>query len=169
MDSEVDQGTFFRIYLPETDQLRAPKVAERPSREQAARAATVLVAEDDQNIRLLVARVLRKHGFEILAAESGEEALGIAEKHRGAIDLLLTDVVMPDLPGPALAAELCEHRPDCRVLYMSGYTDSIITRMGPGENLVMLQKPFGERALVEAVRAILQGENPPARTSAIPV
>ena len=99
---------------------------------------------------------LQNRGFKVLVATSGEEAEAIARRHMGPIDLLLTDVVMPQTSGRDLADRICEVRPQTRVLWMSGYTDDAIARHGMLEpGLHFLQKPFTPASLVEKIREIL--------------
>jgi two-component system cell cycle sensor histidine kinase/response regulator CckA len=125
---------------------------------------TLLVVEDEEGVRELVRRVLTRHGYEVLEARHGRDALVEAERHEK-IDLLLTDVVMPEMSGVALAAALRRRRPDLRVLYMSGYTEDEIVRRGDvGEGgLPLLQKPFTGDQLARLVRQSLDAAaNAPA-------
>jgi two-component system cell cycle sensor histidine kinase/response regulator CckA len=120
---------------------------------------TVLVAEDDAQLRSLVIRCLSASGYSVLEACDGTEALKMASSHLGFIDLLVTDMVMPNLSGKELAERLLIERPAMRVIYMSGYSDEAIARHGaltPGA--VFLQKPVAPNALVRAVRCALDAE-----------
>jgi CheY-like chemotaxis protein len=117
---------------------------------------TVLVVEDEEGVRELVRRVLVRHGYRVLEARHGMDALREAERHPDRIHLLLTDVVMPEMSGLQLAATLRERRPELQVLYMSGYTEEEIIRRGTGESgLVLLQKPFAGDELARVVRKTL--------------
>jgi signal transduction histidine kinase/CheY-like chemotaxis protein len=162
--SEPGQGTTFKIYLPRVDD---PETAPASVAEPAARTEgteTILVAEDEEAIRSLVRTVLHAHGYTVLAASRGDEALQLSEQHPGPIDLLVTDVVMPGMNGRELARRLTLARPGLRVLYTSGYTTHTITRHGVLEpKLVFLQKPFTTTALARKVREVLDAAPvPPA-------
>jgi CheY-like chemotaxis protein len=156
VDSAPRRGARFQIYLP--------RVAEAPEAAGPARAVvaptpgseTVLVAEDEQLVRLLVRRVLEQAGYTVLAAPGGADALQLAAHYPGRIDLLLTDVVMPEMSGRELMRRLAEQRPATRVLYMSGYSDDAVAQHGvldPG--IALIQKPFTPEALARKVREVL--------------
>ena len=117
-----------------------------------------LFVEDDESIRALGMRTLRRQGFTVLGARHAAEALQLADHHQSRIDLLLTDIVMPGLSGRELAERLTEARPDLKVLYTSGYTDDVvgvhdIGVNGPG----FMPKPYSPDSLARRVRAILAG------------
>lgn len=117
---------------------------------------TVLIVEDEPGVRALVRDTLRRHGYFVLEARHGIEALMIGSQHPGSIHLLMADVVMPQMNGREVAEGLLRVRPDVKVLYMSGYTEDAILRHGvltPGTNF--LQKPFTPESLVEKVREVL--------------
>jgi DNA-binding response OmpR family regulator len=117
----------------------------------------VLVAEDDQQVRHMVGKVLLRAGFEVLSAAHPEDALALSAKHDGPIDLLLTDVVMPKLSGTALAEKLRETRPELRVLFTSGYTENTIVHHGVlDEGVNFLPKPVTPGRLLEAISAVLR-------------
>jgi DNA-binding response OmpR family regulator len=117
---------------------------------------TVLVVEDEPTILDLACRVLRGHGYTVLRATSGDEALATAAAHDAPIALLLTDVVMPRMGGPVLAQRLLAERAGLRVLYISGYTEGDIVRDRVLQRGVhLLEKPFTPRQLLERVRAVL--------------
>ena len=119
---------------------------------------TVLVAEDEVLVREMVRDILTTHGYQVLTAQDGVEALQVAAEHEGPIHLLLTDVVMPRLGGRALAERLHLSRPETRLLYMSGYTGHSIAHHGVPENSAhFLAKPFDVEELVRRVRDILDG------------
>ena len=118
---------------------------------------TLLVVENETAIKVLVQMALERHGYVVLTAESGSEALRLAAAHQGPIDLLITDVVMPGLRGPEVARRLLEQRPDLITLFMSGYMDDAL-----GEDTAMfpvpvdfIQKPFTPSALAARVREML--------------
>jgi CheY-like chemotaxis protein len=117
---------------------------------------TVLLVEDDERVRLFVTNVLKRNGYRVLEAHHAQGALEIAGRHVGAIDLLLTDVVMPGLNGRELAERLCAVQPGIRVLFMSGYSsDAILERGIRASEVQFIQKPFTIDALTAKVRDVL--------------
>jgi two-component system cell cycle sensor histidine kinase/response regulator CckA len=156
--SEVGKGTTFRIYLPAASEDEMPE--ERPLRAPPPSAVrgseTILVVEDEPSVRALAVRILQSHGYEALAAADGPEALRISQKHHRPIDLLLTDVVMPEMNGKELAEQLRREQPDMRVVFMSGYGEDVIAHHGVlNEGTTLLPKPFNLDTLTQKVRAIL--------------
>jgi two-component system, cell cycle sensor histidine kinase and response regulator CckA len=160
--SELGHGTTIKIYLPRVSgPIDAPPAATSPAVSSRG-IETVLVLEDQHEPRAVVCDTLRRHGYAVLEAVSGKEALDIAARHDGIIHLLLTDVVMPDMSGRRVAQLLHDQRPDLRVIYMSGYTDDAIVRHGVLEpGLAFLQKPFSVDRLLRRVREVLDGSAPP--------
>jgi two-component system cell cycle sensor histidine kinase/response regulator CckA len=153
--SEVDHGTTFKIYLPQTTEVDQPVAAEPPTVSSTRGTETVLLVEDDSQVRELTRMVLTACGYSVLAADAGA-ALAMAEQHATTIRLLLTDVVMPGMNGRELARQLVERNPAIKVLYMSGYTEYTIGRHGVLEpGTYFLQKPFTPAALGNKVREIL--------------
>ena len=154
--SEPDKGATFKIYLPLVDE---PVSAAEPNRGAAkvqTGSETVLLVEDEEAVRALAGRTLRRDGYTVLEAGDSEEALRVAAGHAGPIHLLLTDVVMPGMSGRLLAQRLAESTPDMKVIYMSGYTDDAIVHHGVLEpGLTLLQKPFTPKALARIVREVL--------------
>jgi CheY-like chemotaxis protein len=152
--SEVDMGTRVTALFPATDQTPIASVEEpAPSRRAGA---TVLVVEDADDIREVASRILTRNGFNVLEAADGADAVKIAEAHRGEIDLLLSDVVMPRMQGKEVAERVTALRPTIRVLYMSGYATPILAPSGtldPG--IVVLEKPFTEPQLLAKIREVL--------------
>jgi two-component system cell cycle sensor histidine kinase/response regulator CckA len=119
-----------------------------------------LLVEDDEGVRVVASRILREQGYTVLEARRASEARRIWEKHKAEVDLLLTDVVMPDMNGPTLARELVLDRPTLRVLYMSGYPGAGGLGAPGGGTLPCIEKPFTPASLASRVREILelQGE-----------
>lgn len=156
--SERGQGTTFKIYLPVVG--GAASEAAAPAAVPLARHAgkeRVLVVEDDEQVRRLCVRALQHAGYEALEAPSPAAAIELAERDSGAIDLLLTDVVMPRMGGRELAETLARARPGLRVLYMSGYTENAIAHQGVLERgVALLEKPFTPEQLAAKVRDVLQ-------------
>lgn len=157
LESAPGEGTCFRIYFPRVQGRTAsvPTVSD-PDRGQTGGGETVLLVEDQTEVRLLISSLLQSLGYSVLVASNGAEALLVAQNHDGPIHLLLTDVVMPELSGPRLIEELKTTRPDTRVLMMSGYTDralSLHTVSMPG--VPLLQKPFEPELLISRIREIL--------------
>jgi CheY-like chemotaxis protein len=153
VDSAPGRGSRFRMYLP-----LHGAVVERPPAEArpAVRGGgeTVLVAEDEDAVRTMVRRVLEDHGYSVLTAANGTEALDVARHHADSVDLLVSDVVMPGMSGAALAAALRELRPGLPVILMSGYAEPTASREAL-DTASYLQKPFSPRVLAETVRDAL--------------
>jgi CheY-like chemotaxis protein len=117
---------------------------------------TILVVEDEDGVRALAKHVLQSCGYTVLEANDGAEALRRCEQHLGPVQLLVTDVVMPELAGRSLAEHLASIRPETKVLYMSGYTDDAVIRHGVFQaEMAFLQKPFTPRSLANKVREVL--------------
>jgi len=154
--SEVGQGTEFKIYLPPAD---APPQAAANAPTAAARGCeTLLLVEDEGDVRELAADILDGYGYRVLQAAGPAEALALTERHNGPIDLLVTDVVMPQMSGPQLARCLVMARPNVRVLYMSGYSEhATLQRDVLDPEAPLLQKPFTAEQLAGRVREALTG------------
>jgi two-component system, cell cycle sensor histidine kinase and response regulator CckA len=154
--SEVGSGTSFKVYLP------LIQVAEPADRDQAQRKTrrgneTILLVEDDEMVRNLVRETLEREGYKILDAPDPVEARRLVDHHRGSLQLLITDVVLPKLSGRQLAEDLTKVRTDLKVLYMSGYTDSAVVNNGIlTQEVAFLQKPFTPQALAQKVREVLE-------------
>ena len=156
--SEPGHGTTFKIYLPRCEEPLEELPPAPDTREAAPGTETVLVVEDEPEVRRLVERLLRGKGYRVLTAGSPADAVGLASAHEGAIDLLLTDVIMPGMNGRELARRLAPARPAMRVLYMSGYADAAMSQQGilpPGTAFV--SKPFTPEVLARKVREVLDG------------
>jgi PAS domain S-box-containing protein len=158
--SSPGAGAAFRIFLPESRTEGSAGPGPVSAAPPAAAPATVLVAEDEEQVRGLVRAVLEQHGYTVLEAADGQEALRVCEGHDQPIDLLITDILMPEMNGRDLARRMTELRPDVRVLYISGYSGSVIVRQGLLEaGAAYLQKPFAPEALVCLVREVLHGQS----------
>ena len=153
--SEPGHGTTFRVYFPRAVQTdRAPMPP--PATGALTGNETILLAEDQPEVRSIACAVLRRYGYTVLEASDGDEALEIVRRHRQPIHLLLSDVVMPSMNGPELARLVQAEQPGIRILYASGYTDDAIVRHGvldPG--VAFLQKPFTPSALLRKIREML--------------
>jgi two-component system cell cycle sensor histidine kinase/response regulator CckA len=155
--SEVGVGTTFKIYLPLVDEQVTEPDADAARPESVAGTETILLAEDEEMVRNLTRDSLKIHGYTVLEAANGAEALLICQQHEGPIHLLLTDVVMPRISGKELAEQLVRMRPDTRVLYMSGYADQAIVHHGILDgDIAFIGKPFTLDALVLKVVEVLQ-------------
>jgi DNA-binding NtrC family response regulator len=144
-----------RVLLPAVAEAVAAESGNTETEVQGG-AETVLLVEDDETVLALCATVLQTHGYNVLEAENANTAMRIAREHRGAIDLLVSDVVMPGSNGPALAIEVRDTRPGIRTLFMSGYTEETMQQYGfSSQNAGFIQKPFSASALARKVRQIL--------------
>jgi len=158
VSSEPNKGTTFKIYLPrvsETPESLAQTAAPAQP-ESVPGSETILVVEDEVNLRYLARQFLEKQGYRVIEAADGAAAMQIAVAHEGIIHLLLTDVIMPGMNGRELAQRILEIRPNTKVLYMSGYTENVIGRNGTLDaGIRLLQKPFTLRDLKDTVREVL--------------
>ncbi len=155
--SEVGQGTTIKIYLP---QLEGP--VETPASDKIKTktfgSETILVVEDQEAIRDLVQRSLSAYGYRVLTARDGLDALSLCQNYPSAIQLVLTDVVMPNMGGKTLVEQLLPLRPDLKVLFMSGYTDQAIVHHGIIDPTTpFIHKPFSSAVLADKVRQVLDG------------
>jgi CheY-like chemotaxis protein len=154
----VGQGTTFRLYFPAVPSV--PDVDGIPDRTEPAEEtpgqATILLVEDNEAVRRFAKRVLVRHGYDVLEAGAGDAALRLVADHVGALDLLVTDVVMPGIGGPALAEQLVATRPHLKIVYMSGYTGDAIESHGVLDpEVAFLHKPFTSDALAQKVHEAL--------------
>ena len=156
--SELGEGTVFKVYLPMVSESATLKEEMKPALDSASGSETVLVVEDEEGVRSLIRLTLESAGFKVLETADAETALATCADHRGPIQLLLTDVVMPKMSGPRVAEKITAMRPDIKVLYMSGYTDDAIAHHGIlGQDIPFLQKPFSPHALRKKIREVLGG------------
>jgi DNA-binding response OmpR family regulator len=164
--SELGRGTTFKIYLPRVPSIEEPAVhaVTAPVRFQKVEPGTetILLVEDEANLRYLARQYLEKQGYRVIEAADGAVAMQIAVAHEGIIHLLLTDVIMPGMNGRELAQRISEIRPNVKVLYMSGYTENVIGQDGTLDAGVrLLQKPFNLRDLKSKVREVLDATPTP--------
>jgi nitrogen-specific signal transduction histidine kinase/CheY-like chemotaxis protein len=162
--SEPGEGTVFRVYLP-----RHGSTVPAPGREGSGAVSarlpggseTVLLVEDEATVRELMRVTLERQGYHVLIADSGEQAIAVAVAHRGPLHLLVTDVVMPGMRGPDLAARMGASHPGLRILFMSGYADDAVLRDAVGQgHHAYLQKPFTREALLLKAREVLDARQP---------
>tara|TARA_R110000868_G_scaffold151621_2_gene376128 strand:- start:845 stop:3379 length:2535 start_codon:yes stop_codon:yes gene_type:complete len=162
--STMGKGTTFRIYLPRHFETAAEAKAEAEAK--AAEAApeqtdltgkgTILLVEDEDAVRTFAARALATRGYDVLQAESGEAALAIVEAHEGVIDLIVSDVVMPNMDGPTLIKELAGRLPGVKIIFVSGYAeDAFAKSLDPAQEFHFLPKPFSLKQLAAAVKSVM--------------
>jgi two-component system cell cycle sensor histidine kinase/response regulator CckA len=157
--SEPGQGSTFKVYLPTTTEPVGAKVVKRSAPRPLTSQVTVLLVEDEGAVRRLVTRVLSSHGFTVHGVGSASEAIALAEKRHVTFQLLLTDVVLPEITGRAVAEAVQRAHPTCRVLFMSGYTDDAIVRHGVLEQgVAFIQKPFTSDGLIHKINEVLEGQ-----------
>jgi two-component system, cell cycle sensor histidine kinase and response regulator CckA len=157
--SKLGRGTTFKVYLPRTDEAEeARRTAARAPRAAGGR-ETVLLVEDEDMVRDFVSKVLTRHGYTVHALPDPSSAIDFAAAHRGPIQLIVTDVVLPKMSGRVMATEVMVDHPEARVLYTSGYTDESIVHHGVLEpGMWFLQKPFTADALLTKLRALMDGQ-----------
>ena len=166
VESEPGKGTAFRVYLPRLTGQRPAAEVGKPAATPVRGSETILVVEDQEDIRTLMGQVLESHGFEVLIAANGEEAIRKSAEHSGKIDLLLTDVIMPGLTGKQVADQLKATRPEMKVLYTSGYSGEVIANRGVLDAGVdYLPKPFTPATLTSKVRSVLGPAGGEAQTA----
>ena len=157
--SEPGRGTTFKIYLPVSGDVRAEETRSAKTTGNLEGTETILLVEDNEQVRHLTHAILTRKGYTVLMAGDGSEALTVLESFDGPVHLLLTDVVMPEMNGKELFIKASEKHPGLKVLYMSGYTDNVIAHRGIlDEGMAFVQKPFTVRALSVEVRKVLDQE-----------
>jgi CheY-like chemotaxis protein len=155
IESESHRGTTFTILLPVTTQPATEAVQTARSRDSSP-GLTALIVEDEDALREVTRRLLTRHGYTVITATDGVDAITVAAGYEGTIDLLLTDVIMPQMLGKEAAEKIQQDRPGIRVLYMSGYAQPILASQGRLDpDVTLLDKPFTERELLNKVNEVL--------------
>lgn len=164
--STVGKGTTFRIYLPRYIETAADRRAEEislaaapPEPSDLTGKGTILLVEDEDAVRTFAARALATRGYEVLQAESGEAALAVVDAYEGKIDLVVSDVVMPNMDGPTMAKELKHKLPDTPIIFVSGYAeDAFAKSLDPEQEFHFLPKPFSLKQLAAAVKEVMKAK-----------
>ena len=157
VESQLGHGTVFRIYFPASDDEPAVDAQSRSDEPRLAGSETILLIEDDPGVRSITGSALEGYGYRVLVAANGDEAVRIAQRHDGRIDLIVTDVLMPGLTGPQTVERLRATQGSLAALFISGYTADTIPQNVVGEDVAFLQKPFTPSALAAKVRSMLDG------------
>ena len=158
VNSEPQLGTTFKIYIPQVEEdleiIKQPSIRHMPCGSE-----TILLVEDDDLVRIMIKKIIETQGYNILQASNPAEAIDISKIYNGTIDLLITDIVLPQMNGFELAKELTAIHIDIKVLYMSGYSDKMIVQNGVlnSEEITFLQKPFTPEEMANKVREVLDG------------
>ena len=154
--SEALQGSRFKVYLPRVE-AKAPVIQTPPDEfaPAASASATILLVEDEAQLREVASEYLRSKGYEVIEANSGEIALELCNSHKGQLDVLITDVVMPGRSGPSLAKAVLEVRPEIRTIFISGYADRALSSELLGTNSAFFQKPFSLEELARKIHSML--------------
>jgi two-component system cell cycle sensor histidine kinase/response regulator CckA len=162
-ESEVGSGTIFRIYLPrcEDEVAIAEAQSEKPAKKEPARdltgSATVLLVEDEDAVRSFAVRALRTRGYKVLEAISGVDALEVMKEHGADVDIVVSDVVMPEMDGPTLLKHLRKANPDLKIIFVSGYAeDAFRNNLEEDVKFTFLPKPFSLKKLAAAVKETLE-------------
>jgi CheY-like chemotaxis protein len=156
--SEPGHGTTVTALLPATDEARSPALALQPDRHTGGK-ETILVVEDEDALREVTRRLLERNGYDVLLAARGRDALELLAEQRGEIQLLLTDVIMPEMLGREVAIRAQSLRPGIRVLFVSGYAQTVLGTQGTLDmDVALLEKPFSETQLLAKVREVLDSD-----------
>jgi two-component system, cell cycle sensor histidine kinase and response regulator CckA len=154
--SELGKGTSFKIYLPRVDEVEEHHGTPRPTEEIPSGTETVLLTEDEADVREIARQFLESGGYTVIEAKDGSDGIKLFRENRGGIDLLVTDMVMPGMTGQELAVRLQRENPELRVIFMSGYSEHAATEMADADPGVrLLTKPFSRASLLRTVREIL--------------
>jgi CheY-like chemotaxis protein len=160
VQSEEGRGTTFEIYLPSAIIGDEGRAEQAPERGESRGSETILLVEDEADVRELTREILEMAGYTVLEAARGDEALRQCRDSAGPIELLLTDVVMPQMSGPELARQIVALRPSTKVVYMSGYTDDALGHHGVLDpDIILLPKPFTPESLMQHVRRALDASS----------
>ena len=155
--SELSKGTSFKIYLPRVDEKQVPCGAPRPVAELPKGTETILLTEDEQDVREIAREFLESGGYQVIEAQNGNDAIRLAAQYGDEIDLLVTDMVMPGITGQELAERLQQEHPGLSVVFMSGYSEHAAMEMANADPSVRLMtKPFNRSTILRAVGEILQ-------------
>jgi len=155
--SEPGHGSVFSLYFPRLSVPASLDTGAAAERESTRSAGTVLVVEDQAEVRVLTSTILRKLGFAVMEASDAAQAIALAQRFDGEIRVMLTDVIMPGTNGKELAERMAQLRPRTKVIFMSGYTDRIMSHDGVlDEAVAYLQKPFTAEQLSAALRRVLE-------------
>ncbi|WP_040485069.1 cell cycle histidine kinase CckA [Lutibaculum baratangense] len=163
-ESTLGEGTTFRIYLPRyvpAPEEVPPKAGQAPAKaKDLTGSGTILLVEDEESVRIYAARALSSRGYTVLEADTGEMALELMDEHGGEIDLVVSDVVMPEMDGPTLMKELRARNPGLKIIFVSGYAEDAFKRSldGGAEDFHFLSKPFDLRELAAKVKDVLSGQ-----------
>jgi CheY-like chemotaxis protein len=161
LETEPGRGTTFSVYLPivEVEADRFIRSIDEPANPQASE--TILLIEDEDVVRAVIYELLQSLGYKVFVAATPDEAISTCLDHDGSIDMIVADVIMPEMSGPELAKKLLEFRPEMKVLYLSGYADTALDHHGIlAQDINFLQKPFTHDALAQKVREVLKRIEP---------
>jgi len=159
--SEEDQGTTFRIYIPAVEEKAEKLVKESLSLGMLKGRETILLVEDEESVRKMALTMLKNLGYKVIEARDGEEAMMLADRHGGRIDLLMTDIVMPGINGRELSERLTGLYPSMKTLFTSGYTEDVIVHHGVVEShLNFIGKPYSLQGLAGKIREVLAPGRP---------
>jgi PAS domain S-box-containing protein len=156
LDSDPGSGTMFRIYLPAVPSSEAELAPPPPRPSRTLAKGSVLVVEDNDMVLDLTARILTRNGYEVVTAHSPTQAIQLCEDHPGDLDVVLSDVVMPEMSGIELARRLVEVRPGLKIIFMSGYTTDVVSKHGLDVDAVFVQKPFTADKVLATLSDVLQ-------------
>jgi CheY-like chemotaxis protein len=157
--SEPGKGTTFKVYLPRAEDV-STDAAITPAHSRSPGSETILLVEDDAEVRQVATRILRRNGYRVLEAENGADALRVCENEPDPVDLIVTDIIMPGMGGTELAAKIREKQPNARILFTSGYTEDAVVRqsfLNPGE--AFIEKPFTPDLLARKARELLRPQD----------
>lgn len=162
VNSEPGKGTEFRVYLPLSFSEQGVETPSPVELGLPGGTETILLVEDSDQVRGVVRSQLERAGYQVLAARDADDAIGVAAQHRGSLDLLLSDIMLPGMTGPDLEVELRKTHPRLRVLFMSGYTERLVLKRATlSQQKIALHKPFSMNELMHAVRDYLDAKNTP--------